>query len=258
MASSKSSRPYQWLAQFNDQLVTLHRPVFAQARQQILSPILGGVESVCDLACGTGTTAISFAKAGFKTYGVDLSPEMIRQAQAKSAKLKKAIHFSQGDMRAFKLPEAVDLITCEFDAINHVPRKSDLQRVAKAVAKALKPGGYFYFDVNNRPAFENIWPLAWFQETKSFAVMVHGGHIEGEDRAWADVEWLIKEEGDLWRREHEHVEEVCWSKKEISETLAIAGFKIAGTFDASLFFQNDPLVQPGYRTFYLARYNRTI
>ncbi len=257
MATSKTSRPYQWLAQFNDQLVTSHRPIFAQARQHILSPILSEVDSICDLACGTGGTAIAFAKAGFRVCGVDLSPEMIRVAQAKTAKSKKKIEFTEGDMRSFQLAEPVDLITCEFDALNHVPKKSDLQRVAKSVAKALRPGGYFYFDVNNLPAFENVWPLGWFQEKPEFAVMLHGGHREGEDRAWIDVEWFIKE-GELWRKHHEHVEEVCWTRKEIRETLTGAGFKIIGSFDATLFFQNDPYVKPGYRTFYLARYNRTI
>lgn len=257
MATPKTVRPYQWLAQYCDQLMTFHRPIFSKARQQILGPVLGGVDSVCDLACGTGGTAIEFAKAGYKSSGVDLSPTMIRIAKEKAAKAKLDVRFTRGDMRKFKLLEPVDLITCEFDALNHVPEKSDLALVSQSVAKALRPGGYFYFDVNNLPAFENVWPLAWFQDKPGVAVMLHGGHNKGEDRAWTDIEWFIKE-GPLWRRHHEHVEEVCWTRHEIRGALRAAGMKIVGSFDATLFFQNDQLTRPGYRTFYLARYNQSI
>jgi SAM-dependent methyltransferase len=252
MATSKKVLPYRWLAQYSDRLAALHRPVFAKARQQILGPVLPGMESVCDLGCGTGGTAIEFAKAGYKASAVDLSPTMIRIAKEKAAKAGLEVRFIRADMRKFKLPRPVDLITCEFDALNHVPDKRGLKLVAQSVAKALRPGGYFYFDVNNRAAFENVWPLAWFQDRPGVAVMLHGGHVKGEDRAWTDVEWFVKE-GPLYRRHHEHVEEVCWSKQEIRDTLRTAGLKIVGAFDATMFFQNDDLTRPGYRTFYLAR-----
>ena len=257
MVTKKVSRPYRWLAQYNDRMATTHRPIFARARQHILQPVLGSVEAVCDLGCGTGGTAIEFAKAGFQAQGVDLSPTMIRIAKEKAAAAGVAVKFTRADMRNFKLKEPVDLITCEFDALNHVPRKSDLKPVMKSVAKALRPGGCFYFDVNNLKAFENVWTLSWFQEKPGFAAMFHGGIEEGKDRAWIDVEWFVKE-GALWRRHQEHVEEVCWTRAEIRDALSAAGLKIIGTFDATLFFQNDELVRPGYRTFYLARYNRTI
>jgi SAM-dependent methyltransferase len=64
----------------------------------------------------------------------------------------------RGDMRNFRLPERGDLVLCEFDALNHVPRKEDLARVANSVSRALRPGGHFFFDVNNRLAFEKFWP----------------------------------------------------------------------------------------------------
>ena len=227
MASKNAVRPYKWLAQYCDRLAASHRPVFAKARQQILGPVLPGMESVCDLCCGTGGTAIEFAKAGFTAYGVDLSPTMIRIAKEKAAKAGIGVSFTRADMRHFKLPQPVDLITCEFDALNHVPEKSGLALVAQSVANALGPGGYFYFDVNNLPAFENVWHLGWFQETAEFAVILHSGHTNGEDRAWSDVDWFIKE-GPLYRRHHERVEEVCWSRQEIRGTLRAAGMKKIG------------------------------
>ncbi len=64
-------------------------------------------------------------------------------------------------MREFQLPKTVDLITCEYDALNHVPKKTDLTRVAKSLAQALKPAGYFFFDVNNRIGFKQYWSQAY-------------------------------------------------------------------------------------------------
>jgi SAM-dependent methyltransferase len=69
-------------------------------------------------------------------FGVDLSPAMCRQARAKARRTQLPLRVIQGDMRSFRLPEPVDLVLCEFDAVNHVPDKNDLALVAKAVARA--------------------------------------------------------------------------------------------------------------------------
>jgi SAM-dependent methyltransferase len=161
-------------------------------------------------------------------------------------------------MRRFRLPEPVDLIICEFDALNHVPRKADLQVVAKAVARALRPGGYFYFDVNNRLAFERYWPGTLWIEKPGVAVVMHRGFDRLHERAWTNVEWFIRD-GRCWRRRHERVEEVCWTFSEIRHTLHQAGFAHLRKWDFTPFFKNDPLFKnnplicPGCRTAYLAR-----
>jgi 2-polyprenyl-3-methyl-5-hydroxy-6-metoxy-1,4-benzoquinol methylase len=73
------------------------------------------------------------AKRGIRAYAVDLSPGMCRatRRQAREASLKIAV--SRQDMRSFCLPVQVDLVLCEFDALNHVPRKQDLPRVLEPV-----------------------------------------------------------------------------------------------------------------------------
>jgi SAM-dependent methyltransferase len=154
-------------------------------------------------------------------------------------------------MRTFWLPEPVDLVTCEFDALNHVPRKSDLTRVANAVARALRPGGYFYFDVNNRLAFQKIWSgTAWFEKPGVVMVM-RGGYDERRERGSTDVEWFIRQTG-CWRRFRERVEQVAWTRAEVVETLRAAAFRRIRTCDATAFFRGDPRIRTGCRTFYVA------
>jgi len=146
----------------------------------------------------------------------------------------------------------VDLITCEYDALNHVPRRSDLRWAAKAVQRALRPGGYFYFDVNNSRAFERYWSGAVWIEKPGIAAVMRNGHNREATRAWSDIEWFIRE-GKYWRRRHERIKEVCWTADEIERTLHEAGFDQLRSWDAARFFKNNPFTGPGCRTIYLAR-----
>jgi len=249
---SEPNRPYKWLAEYYDQLFTFHLPWFEAARQEILGGILPRLDSACDLACGTGTTALRLAGRGIKMYGVDLSPVMCRIARQKAQRAGLPLRVIRADMRDFRLPEQVDLVLCEFDAINHVARESDLKRVARAVSRALKPGGYFYFDANNRRAFEKIWPGSWWMEKPGFALVMHGGYDRTRDRGWSNLEWFFRE-GKLWRRRTERVEQVAWTPAETRGTLRGAGFDRVRAWDATRYCTNEPNISPGCRTFYLAR-----
>ncbi len=244
--------PYRWAAEFYDDLFAAGRAPAVAARERLLKRVIPQVATACDLACGTGTTAIELARAVIKVYAVDLSPTMCRIARQKAARERVPVKVIQGDMRDFRLPEPVDLVTCEFDAVNHVQRKTDLRRVARAVARALRPGGYFYFDVNNALGFERYWTgLVWVEHPK-VVVVFRNGHSARLDRAWADLEWFIKD-GNCWRRQRERVEEVCWSGEEIRRYLSEAGFGEIREWDAAPFFKGEPLITRGCRSFYLAR-----
>jgi hypothetical protein len=61
-------------------------------------------------------------------------------------------------MREFRLPEPVDPILCEFDALNHVTRKAGLGRVA---------------------------------------LVMHGRYDRKRERGVSDVEWFVRE-GKIW------------------------------------------------------------
>jgi SAM-dependent methyltransferase len=244
--------PYKILAEHYDDVFVFANPWREEARERMLGAILKRAKSCCDLACGTGSTAVHLARRGLKVYAVDLSPSMCELARKKALREHVAIDIIEADMRRFRLPEKVDLITCEFDALNHVPRKTDLTHVAKSVARALKPGGHFYFDVNTRLAFEEVWPLTWFVERPGLALVMHGDFDAGSGKAWTTAEFFI-ENGGLWQRHSERVEEVCWDDDEIRDALTHAGFETIKSRDAIAFFGNDALVRRGHRTIYLAR-----
>lgn len=245
-----ASGVYHWLARYYDHLFEARRS-FTSAHKVMLKPLLRNLTAACDLCCGTGDLAMEFARKGIETYAVDLSPEMCAITRNKSLSAGLDIRVIQADMRRFRLPRPVQLITCEYDALNHLRRAQDLPRVLQCVSRALEPGGFFLFDVNNRRAFEGIWSQTWFVERAPVALVMHGGHVPGTDHAWTDLEWFIRE-GDAWQRHHERVEEVCWPAPVMRQALRDAGFDRIETWDAAPFF-NDTFTKRGNRTFWRAR-----
>ncbi len=240
------------MAEYYDEIFGFHRQSFRAARRSVLGKVLPKVESACDLACGTGTTALELAAEGLRMSAVDLSPVMCRLAREKAAKAGISMKVIRADMRSFRLAVPVDLITCEADAVNHIPRKSALALVTAAVFAALRPGGYFYFDVNNRLLFETIWPATWFLEKPGVAVVMQGGYDRPRDVSWTDIDWFLRD-GKCWKRRSERIEQICWTPAEVRSALLGAGFDKLRAYDAAPFFSEDPLMRPGCRTFFLAR-----
>jgi SAM-dependent methyltransferase len=246
-----ANSPYKLLAVYYDRLFEPMRRPMGRARQKILGDVLERVEAACDLASGTGTTAVELARRGIRMYAVDASAAMCRLARRKVREAGVRVRVLDADMRSFRLPEAVDLVTCEFDAVNHVPRKSDLDRVARAVARALRPGGWFFFDVNNRLAFEKVWTGTWRRELPGVVLVMHGGYDRRRQKGWSNAEWFIRK-GKSWQRSIERVEEVAWTPAEIRQSLRRAGFATIRSWDQAPFVQ-EWKISPGFRMVYLAR-----
>jgi SAM-dependent methyltransferase len=250
-----SAKPYKWLAQYYDRLFNTFMPWTDASRAEVVGPLLPRVTSACDLACGTGRTALQLAGQGIRMFGVDLAPEMCRQARQKARAARLPLTVIRANMTDFRLPQPVDLVLCEFDALNHIEHKADLARVVECVARGLRAGGHFYFDVNNRLAFEKVWPGTWFHDGGDFVMVMHGGYDATRDKGWTDVEWFFRE-GRHWVRRKEHVEQVSWTAQEIRGTLREAGFDRIRAWDSTPFWGPKPYIHEGCRTVYLARKSR--
>ena len=62
------------------------------------------LESVLDLACGTGNLAIPAARAGASVTGIDIAPNLVSQAQTRALAEGLSIRFDVGDVE--QLPYA--------------------------------------------------------------------------------------------------------------------------------------------------------
>lgn len=252
MAKASTKPPYTLLARFYDRLTEEAPAMHRHARQKILGEILPRVRTVCDLGCGTGSTAMELARRGLKVFAVDLSPAMCRLARRKARRAGLPIKVLCADMRSLRLPEPVDLVLSEFNPLNHLPRKADLERVARAVSRALRPGGYFCFDLNTPRTYEELSAFTRWVDERDFSVVIHGGFNPPRDKAWVQFEWFIPD-GRHWRRYRERVVDVCWTDSEIRRALRQAGFHHIRSWDGAQVRPASREKRNGYDTYYLAQ-----
>ncbi|MDA2913298.1 class I SAM-dependent methyltransferase [Acidobacteriia bacterium AH_259_A11_L15] len=252
MPGISSRRPYTLLARFYDQLQPQIPRMNRFARQKILRRILPKVRTVCELGCGTGETSLDFARRGRKVYAVDLSPTMCRLTRQKARRARLPVRVLCADMRSFRLPKAVDLVTCEFGSLNHLPRQSDLARVARAVARALRPGGYFYLDVDTARTFQQISNMSEKVETKDFVAFFSGHYSSQKRKARLEIDWFVPA-GKRWRRQKESVDHIWWKDSEIPRALRRAGFRRIRRWDGVEVRPAWIKPRPSFDTYYLAQ-----
>ncbi|MEK6677183.1 MAG: class I SAM-dependent methyltransferase [Planctomycetota bacterium] len=252
MKSTKPSPPYSILGRYYDQLTHEAAGMNQHARKKILGSILAKVKTVCDLGCGTGTTAIHLARSGKRVYAVDASPVQCGQAKKKIKDAKVPVRVICSDMRKLSLPEPVDLILCEFNPLNHLADKRDLKPVLQKIYQSLLPRGWFYFDLNMKQTYLKYYPATRWEEHDDFSLLTRGGVDEERETAWLDLDWFIPK-GNAWQRFRERIEDTWWSNAEIQSALRNAGFANIRTWDGALIRPKKMKPRPGYDRYYLAQ-----
>jgi SAM-dependent methyltransferase len=107
--------------------------------------------SAADIGCGTGLFArhLKLSRA-IPIFGVDLSEPMLRVAARNCCGMD--VQLLRQDIRRLHLPRKVDLITANFDTLNHMVTTNDLLETLRRVVENLNRGGHFIFDlVTNCP-----------------------------------------------------------------------------------------------------------
>ncbi len=144
---SRKVRPYSRFATVYDE--TLGRAAFHRFRRPFEKLIRRyGIHfrSAADLGCGTGLFACWLSRRWqIPVFAVDQSPEMLRVATRNCAGAD--VLLLRQDIRCLRLPRPVELITANFDTINHLTGNADLLAAFKSIRDNLCPGGYFYFDL---------------------------------------------------------------------------------------------------------------
>ena len=124
-----------------------------------------------DLACGTGVLCEILAGQGMEASGMDFSSGMIDIARGRDSR----IHYDVADMTTYRPEKQFDLVTCTGDAVNHIGKLSDVEKIFRNVYSYLAPGGYFLFDLLNENEVSDSAPFemdfdettkVWFQMTR--------------------------------------------------------------------------------------------
>ena len=98
-----------------------------------------------DLGCGTGILCEILQNSGVKAAGMDFSAGMIEIARQGNPE----ISYEVADMITFCPDAQFDLVTCTGDALNHIRKLSDIEKIFANVYRYTGESGYFIFDILN-------------------------------------------------------------------------------------------------------------
>ena len=177
-----------------------------------------------DLACGTGVLCQILHNSGISASGMDFSAGMIEIAKAGNPEIR----YEVADMITFCPEEQFDLVTCTGDALNHIAKREDLEKIFRNVYAYTSPGGYFIFDILNEHEVSTSEPFemdydettrVWFQMTRP-----------GEKQV--NLKIRVYENGAL--SFEENIRETVHDPAAVCELLRKCGFEIVKCSDSLL------------------------
>jgi SAM-dependent methyltransferase len=125
---------------------------FHVRRQRVLELLPARLGRVADLGCGPGVMVEAVLARGGRFEGVDLSPEMVREAQEKFGGLA-GVHFREGGIEALPLPDgAYEQVLC-MAVLEYLATPA---RAMAEIARILAPGGVAIVTVPKRVHIDQV------------------------------------------------------------------------------------------------------
>ncbi len=185
--------------------------------------------SAADIGCGTGLFARYLQRSrNIPVFAVDLSASMLRMAAKNCSGTE--VRLLRQDMRYLTLPQPVDLITANFDTVNHLVKAGDLRQALRQIFANLNAGGHFIFDV-----VTDCLPIGRSRNYQRRFVgprrrVTQAVRLDPIKRLLSIVVSISSPETlkPIVERHHERV----YSPAEVGEALREAGFIIRGVHDA--------------------------
>lgn len=179
--------------------------------------------SMIDIACGPGYHAQTFARAGIKAYGLDLSTSMLDFGRQQCTAQGINVEFIEADMRAFQLDAPVDLALCVFDGVDLLTSLDGVVEHVRSVYNNLAPGGLYIIE-QTHPRYASIYALnmlRWEGERD-------GTHVEfvwGVNQPQADIASGLAEIH-MEMRINDHGQEQVIHSQSIERTTTIQEMKV--------------------------------
>lgn len=205
-----------------------------------------------DLGCGTGNLLIPLAKKGFKVIGVDISTDMLTQAEQKIRENDLSIPLLQQDIRNLTLDRSTDVVISTFDTLNYILELKELTKVFKNVNNILNYNGLFIFDLNSEFKFSSVLGENIFTYNTEQIVYIWENSYDRETKiCYMDLTFFILDEidGKYLRFSETHIQK-AYTQGEITKILAKTGFELLGVYGELSFSEPQPQEE---KIFFVAR-----
>ena len=126
-------------------------------------------EVIADLGCGTGNLLVPLTEKGYRTMGVDLSFDMLCQAEKKLREAGLSSILLEQDLTEVSLPEEADCIISVCDSLNYLTEDGELSAAFACVKASLRQGGLFLFDMNTEYKFSEVLAQNTYAVTEEHA-----------------------------------------------------------------------------------------
>ncbi len=113
----------------------------------------GKMQRILEPGCGSGRLIVSLAEKGYDVTGFDLSDSMLAFLNKQLTKKKlKATTYKQ-DMTHFEVDKPFDVVLNTFNTFRHLLTEEAAESHFRSVARALRPGGLFFFGLHLLPHY---------------------------------------------------------------------------------------------------------
>lgn len=248
--SIKKREPYSALAEIYDSVMEdVDYETWADYIDEIIMQHHPQAKDLLELACGTGTMALSLEELGYYNItATDGAEAMVNSARLKGDKAESDVDFQVVDFLDIRLSKKFDVVFMVFDSINYLHRREDIEQLFSQVSGVLKENGIFIFDfttprnsrqaikvLNNNSRRVDAFTRFHRESTYNAKERIHTNifHIEKTDASGSGKKEMIEETHQQKIYTFEEIMEIT-EKSEFSLLEAYDGFELKPAHDKSL------------------------
>ena len=205
---------------------------YASWINEILSKRIGKRKNLLEVGCGTGNITMEMHDLGYEVTGLDISEEMLVEADNKAFAAGADIQWIHGDISRFSLPTRFDAVISTMDTFNYLLKEEEVKSAFQKVHEGLKPGGMFIFDVNTPYRLETVYGNNVFHYLGDDVCYIWECHYDQvHDICSYDIAFFILETEDRYQRFDEYHEQRAYPTELLSGWLSAEGFDNVNILD---------------------------
>lgn len=187
-------------------------------------------DAYLDLACGTGNITKLISKHFKITWAVDLSSDMLAEAESKLRYSGVKGNFIRQNISKLELGKKFNFITCCLDSINYLTSMEDVKSCFNRVYDHLEEEGIFIFDINSYYKITEILGNNIYTYDSEDVFYTWENYLE-KDIVEMYLTFFIKKSNGYYERFDELHRERAYKMEWLENLIKEINFKIIGRFN---------------------------